>query len=56
MEEGDPRIFLFEPNGPTAVPNSIIINTHVMRPGDERIIAETLRPALLVRLQLAVTS
>ena len=56
LEEGDPRIFLFEPNGPTARPNSIIINTHTMRPGDEQIIAETLRPALLARLPLAATT
>lgn len=54
LEEGDPRIFLFEPNGPTARPNSIVINTHTMRPGDERIIAETLRPALLARLPTAL--
>lgn len=56
LEEGDPRIFLFEPNGPTARPNSIVINTHTMRPGDERIIADTLRPALLDRLPTALTT
>ncbi len=54
LEEGDPRIFLFEPNGPTARPNSIVINTHTMRPGDERAIAEALHPALLARLPLTV--
>lgn len=56
LEEGNPRVYLFEPNGPTARPNSIIINTHTMRAGDEQIIAETILPALLTRLQLAVTT
>lgn len=46
LETGEPRIYLFEPNGPTARPNSIVINTHTMRPGDEQIIAGVLRPAL----------
>jgi D-glucosaminate-6-phosphate ammonia-lyase len=50
MEQGDTRIYLFEPNGPSAVPNSVIINTHTMQPGDEKIIAEVLRPAIRQRL------
>ncbi len=56
MEEGDPRIFLFEPNGPSAVPNSIVINTHTMQPGDERIVADALRPALLQRVRQPVNA
>lgn len=51
LEDGDPRIFLFEPNGPSSVPNSIIITTQTMQPGDERIIADVLRPALLQRIR-----
>lgn len=50
LEEGDPRVFLFEPNGPTARPNSIVINTHTMQPGEERVVAEVLRAALAARL------
>ena len=49
MEQAEPRIFLFEPNGPTATPNSIIINTHTMQPGDERAIVDALRPAILAQ-------
>ena len=50
MEKGDTRIYLFEPNGPSSVPNSLIINTQTMQPGDEKIIAEVLRPAIRQRL------
>ena len=53
LEEGEPRLYLFEPNGPTARPNSVVINTQTMREGDERIIAEVLRPALEQRLARA---
>ncbi len=56
MENAEPRIFLFEPNGPTALPNSIIINTMVMQPGEERVIVEALRPALLERVGLRATT
>ena len=45
LENADTRIYLFEPNGPSSVPNSIIINTQTMQPGDEKIIADVLRPA-----------
>jgi D-glucosaminate-6-phosphate ammonia-lyase len=55
MENAEPRIFLFEPNGPTALPNSIIINTQVMQPGEERVIVDTLRPAILERVGLRAT-
>ncbi len=54
LEHGDPGIYLFEPNGPTASPNSIVINTHTMRVGDERIIAAVLRPALEQRLSKTI--
>ncbi len=50
LETGEPRLYLFEPNGPTAQPNSIVINTHTMLPGDEVSIATVLRPALEARL------
>ena len=51
LEEHDPRVFLFEPTGPTAKPNSIVINTQTMQPGDERIVAEVLGQAIAARLQ-----
>ena len=51
LERGATRIYLFEPNGPTARPNSVIINTQTMREGDEQIIAEVLRPALEARMR-----
>ena len=53
LEEGDPRVYLFEPNGPGARPNSIVINTHTMQPGEERIVAEVLRAAIGARGPLA---
>ena len=53
LEEGDPRVYLFEPNGPGARPNSIVVNTHTMQPGEERIVAEVLRAALETRLSMA---
>lgn len=43
LEEHDPRVFLFEPTGPSARPNSIVINTQTMQPGEERIVVEALR-------------
>jgi L-seryl-tRNA(Ser) seleniumtransferase len=52
MEENDPRIFLFEPTGPSAKPNALAINTQTMQPGDEKIVAEALRAAIGARLQL----
>ena len=50
MEEHDPRIFLFEPTGPSAKPNSIVINTQTMQPGEEQIVAEALAGAIAARL------
>jgi L-seryl-tRNA(Ser) seleniumtransferase len=50
MEEHDPRIFLFEPTGPSAKPNSFAINTQTMQPGEEKIVAEALRAAIAQRL------
>jgi D-glucosaminate-6-phosphate ammonia-lyase len=52
MESAEPRVYLFEPNGPSAEPNSIIINTQVMQPGEERVIVDTLRPAIMQRVRL----
>lgn len=49
LENQDPRIFLFEPNGPSAHPNSVVINTHTMRPGEERIVGEAVRSAISLR-------
>lgn len=50
LQDGDPRIFLFEPNGPSARPNSIVINTYTMRTGEERIVGGAVRAALAMRL------
>lgn len=50
LEDGDPRLFLFEPTGPTARPNSIVINTQTLQAGEERIVAEVLARALAERL------
>jgi L-seryl-tRNA(Ser) seleniumtransferase len=50
LERGDPRVFLFEPNGPSAAPNSIVVNPHTLQPGEERIVAEVLSAALRQRL------
>src|SRR3954447_23284055 len=50
MEESDPRIFLFEPTGPSAKPNSIVINTQTMQPGEEEIVARELAAAIAARL------
>ncbi|HZO30139.1 MAG TPA: aminotransferase class V-fold PLP-dependent enzyme [Chloroflexota bacterium] len=54
MEEHDPRIFLFEPTGPSAKPNSIAINTQTMQPGEEKIVAEALHAAIDARLKQPV--
>jgi len=53
MEEHDPRIFLFEPTGPTAKVNSICINTQTMQPGEEEIVARALHAAIAERLRRA---
>ena len=50
LEEHDPRVFLFEPTGPSAKPNSIVINTQTMQPGEERIVVEALQEAIAARL------
>jgi L-seryl-tRNA(Ser) seleniumtransferase len=54
MEENDPRIFLFEPTGPSAKPNAIAINTQTMQPGEEEIVARELAAAIAARLKTAV--
>ena len=46
LEENDPRVFLFEPTGPSAKPNSIVINTQTMQPGEEHIVVDALREAI----------
>jgi L-seryl-tRNA(Ser) seleniumtransferase len=50
LEEHDPRVFLFEPTGPSAKPNSIVINTQTMQPGEERVVVEALREEIGTRL------
>jgi L-seryl-tRNA(Ser) seleniumtransferase len=50
LEEHDPRVFLFEPTGPSARPNSIVINTQTMQPGEEEIVVESLREEITARL------
>jgi L-seryl-tRNA(Ser) seleniumtransferase len=50
LEEHDPRVFLFEPTGPSARPNSIVINTQTMQPGEEQIVVAALREAIGSRL------
>ena len=50
LEDGNPRLFVFEPTGPTAAPNSIIVNPHTLQPGEERIVADTLAGALRQRM------
>ena len=47
LENHDPRIFLFEPNGPSATPNSIVINTHTMRSGEDLIVGKAVRSMIL---------
>jgi L-seryl-tRNA(Ser) seleniumtransferase len=51
LEAGEPRVFLFEPNNRSTRPNSIVINTHTMRPGEETIVGEIVRAALVTRLE-----
>ncbi|MBV9599486.1 MAG: aminotransferase class V-fold PLP-dependent enzyme [Chloroflexi bacterium] len=50
LEEHDPRVFLFEPTGPGAKPNSIVINTQTMQSGEEQIVVDALREVILERL------
>jgi len=50
LEEHDPRVFLFEPTGPSATPNSIVINTQTMQPGEEQLVVQALREVIDARL------
>jgi len=50
LKEHEPRVFLFEPTGPSSRPNSIAINTQTMRPGEEQIVVEALREVIGERL------
>jgi L-seryl-tRNA(Ser) seleniumtransferase len=54
MEDHNPRIFLFEPTGPSAKPNAIAINTQTMQPGDEEIVAREIAAVLSQRVPQAV--
>lgn len=49
LENQEPRIFLFEPTGPSAKPNSVVINTHSMQPGEELIVGEAVWSAISSR-------
>jgi L-seryl-tRNA(Ser) seleniumtransferase len=50
LEQQEPRVFLFEPAGPSARPNSVVINPHTMRPGEEAIVGPVVRSAIATRL------
>lgn len=50
LENREPRIFLLDWNGPSARPNSAMINTHTMRPGDEQVLGEVLSEEFRTRL------
>jgi len=50
LENGEPRLFLLEPNGPSARPGSVIINTQTLQSGEERVVAAVLREEIAVRL------
>jgi hypothetical protein len=50
LEDGDPRVFLLEWNGPSAKPNSAIINTHTLQEGNEQVLAQVLSEAIRDRL------
>jgi D-glucosaminate-6-phosphate ammonia-lyase len=50
LEEHNPRVFLFEPTGPSARPNSIVINTQTMQAGEEQTVVEALREMIGARL------
>jgi L-seryl-tRNA(Ser) seleniumtransferase len=54
MEDHNPRIFLFEPTGPSAKPNAIAINTQTLQPGDEEIVARELAAVLSQKVPQAV--
>ena len=55
LENGEPRLFLFEPNGPSARPGSVIINTQTLQSGEERVVAAVLREEIAVRLHPGAT-
>ena len=46
LEEGEPRIFLFEPNGPSAKPGSVAIHCQTLQSGEEEVVAEVVRSAI----------
>lgn len=50
LEQGEPRLFLFEPTGPTAKANSVLVHCSSTQPGEECVIASLLRAAIERRL------
>jgi len=50
LEEHEPRVYLFEPTGPSAKPNSVVINTQTMQPGEEQLVVAALRQVIDERL------
>jgi L-seryl-tRNA(Ser) seleniumtransferase len=50
LEDGDPRVFLIEWNGPSASPNNATVCTHTMRAGDERLVAAAVKRELTERI------
>jgi L-seryl-tRNA(Ser) seleniumtransferase len=53
LEEHAPRVFLFEPTGPSAKPNSVVVNTQTMQPGEEHTVVEALREEISAKLPRA---
>ena len=54
LEEGNPRVFLFEPNGPSARPNSIAVHLQTLQAGEEEVVAEVVRAAITRQLAARV--
>jgi L-seryl-tRNA(Ser) seleniumtransferase len=50
LEDGDPRVFLLEWNGPSARPNSALINVHTLQEGEEQLLANVLSAAIRTTL------
>lgn len=56
LETGDPRVYVFEPDGPSARLNSIVVTCSTMQPGEETIVAEVMAAAIKTRLAAPVAS
>jgi L-seryl-tRNA(Ser) seleniumtransferase len=50
LEDGDPRVYVFEPDGPSARANSIVVTCSTMQPGNETIVAEVMAAAIKQRI------